>query len=132
MHQYVIGVGSNIEPQKNIPLSRQLLEKIGSLKKSSRFIRTSPIGYTRQADFINGAWLFETKLDERELTIELKKIEKKLGRVRTENRNAARTIDLDIVVHNLSIIDQDYYTREFLRNSVDELIEGSLTNSYGS
>ena len=118
----IIGVGSNIDPEKNIVLSEiELLKKFDSIKKS-RFIKTAPLGFTKQNNFLNGAFKITTNFSIEKLNIELKKIEKKLGRVKTDNKNGPRTIDLDIVVYNGKIIDNDYYTRDFLKQSVDEIL----------
>ena len=38
-------------------------------------------------------------------------------------------IDLDIVVWNGEVTDEDYYSREFLRDAVEEVIEGKKRGS---
>ena len=50
-----------------------------------------------------------------------KKIEDKMGRDRTAPKFGPRNIDLDIVVWNGEIVDDDYYTRDFLQKSVREI-----------
>jgi 2-amino-4-hydroxy-6-hydroxymethyldihydropteridine diphosphokinase len=57
-----------------------------------------------------------------ELKFLLRQIENQLGRDRSKPKFSSRTIDLDIVVWNGNITDEDYYTRDFLRNSVNEVI----------
>lgn len=52
----------------------------------------------------------------------LKKIETQLGRVRTNNKNGPRTIDLDIVKIDGNIVDDGYYKYGFVKKSVDELV----------
>ena len=52
----------------------------------------------------------------------LKNLEKKLGRVRLENKNGPRTIDLDIIIWNREVVDNEVYEREFLLNSINELL----------
>ncbi|MCD6115578.1 2-amino-4-hydroxy-6-hydroxymethyldihydropteridine diphosphokinase, partial [bacterium] len=52
----------------------------------------------------------------------LKDVEKSLKRERTENKFGPRTIDLDIVVWNNAVIDDDVYTRGFLKKAVKFLI----------
>jgi 7,8-dihydro-6-hydroxymethylpterin-pyrophosphokinase len=44
-----------------------------------------------------------------------------MGRDRTAPKFGPRNIDLDIVVWNGEIVDNDYYTRDFLQKSVDEI-----------
>ncbi len=52
----------------------------------------------------------------------LKNLEKKLGRVKSENKDGPRTIDLDIIVWNGKVVDSEVYEREFLINSINELL----------
>ena len=61
-------------------------------------------------------------LDLDALKKELKKIEAGLGRERTTNKNAPRTMDLDILIYNDIAIDSDIYEREYLRDSIVELL----------
>lgn len=92
-----ISIGSNIEPQRNLPLAISMLkEKMEVVKLSSAF-KTTPVGFKDQDDFINMAAIVKTKLDPAGLKQVLLQVEDKLGRVRIpENKNAPRTIDLDI------------------------------------
>ncbi|MEW6534517.1 MAG: 2-amino-4-hydroxy-6-hydroxymethyldihydropteridine diphosphokinase [Candidatus Auribacterota bacterium] len=122
MNCAVISVGSNIEPYINIEQARSLLGEQVSFIRQSALVQTKPLGFSEQPDFINGAFLIKTSMNQDDLTVVLKGIEKKLGRVKTADKNGPRTIDLDIVVWNGNIIDDDYYTRDFLRQSVRELL----------
>ncbi len=120
-NKVAIGVGSNINPHENIEKAfRELEIKFGIVKKST-MIETKPMGYLDQPNFVNGAFLLTTSLSMHELKKDLKEIEAKLGRIRTENKYGPRTIDLDIVVFNGDIVDKDFYTRDFVRNPVLEL-----------
>lgn len=122
MNTVVIGVGSNIDPHQNIEKARELLRRDHLFISESSFVTTAPIGYSQQADFINGAFLIRTSLDKNQLKSYLTRIEDSLHRHRTENKNGPRTIDLDIVVWNGTVVDQDYYTRPFLRHAVHEVV----------
>jgi len=118
----VIGLGSNIEPEKNIRYARTKLESRFKLKGASSFVKTEPVGFEDQPKFINGAVLIETDMDYDDLKNHLSGIERELGRVRTENKDGPRTIDLDILVWNGVVVDEEVYERPFLRNSVRELL----------
>jgi 2-amino-4-hydroxy-6-hydroxymethyldihydropteridine diphosphokinase len=122
MNTVIIGVGSNIEARRHISQAKNLLFKEQRLLKESTFIATSPIDFTNQPDFLNGVFLVETKMPKEEFRAYLKNLEYRLGRVRTENKNGPRTIDLDIVVWNGEIVSNDYYERDFVRNAVAELL----------
>ena len=121
MNDCIIGIGSNINPENNIHESLALLEQQVEIIAISTWVKTAPIGITNQDDFINGAVRIRTALSQDSLFNYLKKIEDKLGRDRTLPKFGPRTIDLDIVVWNKIIIDNDYYTRDFMRNAVNEL-----------
>lgn len=118
----IIGIGSNIDAEKNISKMLKILGAEVEIKKVSALVRTKPIGMENQPDFTNGAVKIETSLGKKELKQLLKKIEDQLGRNRTAPRFGPRTIDLDMVVWNGEIVDDDYYTRDFLRKSVEEVI----------
>lgn len=121
INQVIVELGSNIEPEKYIPEAKQLLAEKFKIISESEFVKTKPIGGTRQPDFINGAVLLETKLSAQELKAILKSIEEQLGRKKGSPSFAPRTIDLDIVVWNAKVVDQDFYQRAYLKESVLEL-----------
>jgi 2-amino-4-hydroxy-6-hydroxymethyldihydropteridine diphosphokinase len=122
MNTVIIGLGSNILPEENIGKAIGELAKSMRLIRQANLIRTKPVGITEQPDFFNGAVLVETGLDLIELKTLLKNLEDALGRDRTKPKYGPRTIDLDIVVWNGKIIDNDYYTRDYLPVLVGELI----------
>jgi len=122
MNDCILGVGSNIEPEQNIKKMLSLLSNDHELRKHSSWIKTAPIGIKDQDDFINGAVRLKTKLDWEAFTQYLKQLEDKMGRDRSLPKFGPRVIDLDIIVWNGEIKDDDYYTRDFVRSSVDQLL----------
>jgi 2-amino-4-hydroxy-6-hydroxymethyldihydropteridine diphosphokinase len=122
MNKAIISVGSNIKPMKNIFNTQIILAKEQLLLDKSKFIKTKPRGLLNQPDFFNGAFLIETNLDEKQLKNYLLNVEARLGRIRTENKDAPRTIDLDIIVFNEKIVDEDFYKYDFVKNEVLELL----------
>lgn len=118
----VIGVGSNIDPHSNVDRAREMIQKTHHFIQTSQLVETNPIGYPNQPNFLNSVFLIETEMNYVELKDWLKNVENLLGRVRTENKYGPRTIDLDIVVWNGKIIDEDVYTRPFLKNAVLEVL----------
>jgi 2-amino-4-hydroxy-6-hydroxymethyldihydropteridine diphosphokinase len=121
MNTAIIGLGSNIAPEKNIALAKYLLSQQFHLLAKSKIRRTRPVGMPRAKGFLNGAILIETVLSCSALRQELKNIEQQLGRPLSHRKNASRTIDLDILVFNHKIIDPDVWHRAFLRKSIMEL-----------
>ncbi|MCA9043719.1 MAG: 2-amino-4-hydroxy-6-hydroxymethyldihydropteridine diphosphokinase [Planctomycetaceae bacterium] len=102
-----IALGSNIAPEENLPRAVELLsEQFGPLACSSVW-QSAPVGDTNQPDFCNAAVLVETTLSPLEIRTQLRSVEDQLGRVRDPNNvNAARTIDLDLVLLGDVIFDE--------------------------
>lgn len=121
MNTVIIGIGSNINAEKNISDMLKILEKRVDVIKVSPFLKTKPVGMENQPDFTNGAVKIATIFNRQSLTQMLKTIEDEMGRDRTQPKFGPRNIDLDIVVWNGEIVDKDYYTRDFLIESVKEV-----------
>jgi len=120
-HECIIGIGSNIDPEKNIASALFILRQEQEFVTVSLLIKTSPIGIPDQADFLNGAAKLFTEMELADFTSYLKGIEDRLKRDRTAPKYGPRTIDLDIVKWDGEIVDPDYYSREFLKDAVDEI-----------
>lgn len=119
----VINLGSNVEPNKNIQTALTILQSRFDVLNISNFQWTEAISQEPQPDYLNGAVLIRTALTCKELNCELKSVEKELGRPQTKQRNAPRSIDLDILIWNHQIVHQDYFNRSFVREYVHELIK---------
>ncbi len=103
----LVAVGSNIEPERNIPAALEMLTHHARLTGVSTFYRTAPLDRPEQPPFLNGAVRIETRLTARALKFDvLRAIEGRLGRVRTQDAYAPRTIDLDIALYGDSVIDE--------------------------
>jgi 2-amino-4-hydroxy-6-hydroxymethyldihydropteridine diphosphokinase len=121
MNECIIGIGSNIDAQLNIPEMLRLLGTDVQIVQVSKMIQTKPIGLINQADYTNGAVRIRTEMELETLTSYLKELEDRMGRDRSQQKFGPRNIDLDILVWNNVVVDQDYYTRDFLRSSAEEL-----------
>lgn len=91
-----ISLGSNIEPEVHLATAVQRLKELGSLIGLSTVYQNPAVGPTQQPDFLNTAALIETDLTIDAIRDLLRHIEVDLGRVRTEDKYAPRTIDLDL------------------------------------
>ncbi len=65
----------------------------------SNLYRTQPLGPRDQPEFVNAAAGLLTQLSARELLVELKRLERELGRELPVVRWGPRLIDLDLLVH---------------------------------
>ena len=103
-----IALGSNLEdPEAQV---RRGFEELGALPgtrvlRRSSLIRTKPVGYADQPDFVNACALIETSLEPRALLEQLLAIEERHGRVRNIP-NGPRTLDLDIILYADRVIDE--------------------------
>lgn len=122
MNEVIIGIGSNLDAANNVLRVMEILAEKFELLKVSEFVKTKPIGITEQPDFTNGAAKIRTYLNRDNLENKLKQIEDQMGRDRSAPKFGPRCIDLDIIVWNGEIVDDDYYTRDFLQRSVQEII----------
>lgn len=96
-----IAVGSNIEPERHIVAALTALVEKTHVVGSSTFYRTAPVGRVDQPMFVNGLWLIRTDLDPHAVRRELlAPVERLLGRQRSDDKFASRTIDLDLVLYD--------------------------------
>ena len=134
-----IAVGANIEPEKNIRAALTMLQQQTQVIGSSTFYRTKPIGRRDQPAYINGVWQIETELPPTEVkTRLLLPIEQQLGRVRTGDKFAPRTIDLDLILYDDLVLDDSDIklphpdiARPFVYFPVVELLSGIACESAG-
>lgn len=100
MHRVFLSLGSNIEPEASLRACLALLRERCSVLAVSPVYETAPVGYSEQANFLNAAALVETPLSPDAFRAEvIVPIERALRRVRDpHNKNAPRTIDLDIAL----------------------------------
>jgi len=124
-----ISLGSNVEPELHLPLAVSALSELGRLAAVSAAYQNPAVGPTAQPDFLNAAVLLDTELSPQALRRDLRRLESRLGRRRTADRFAPRTIDLDLVLYGSKVIDEsglhvpdpDLLVRAYLAVSVAEL-----------
>ena len=122
MNQAYLILGSNINPDENIPKALNYLRDSFALKQVSSTWRTRSIGI-EAPDFYNTAAEIETGLDAYSLKEQcLCHIEEVMGRVRLPDKNAPRTIDIDIVIFNNEILDPTIFSMEHLALPLADLL----------
>jgi 2-amino-4-hydroxy-6-hydroxymethyldihydropteridine diphosphokinase len=101
-----IGLGSNLgDRSKNLSGAVERLSRIGTAGAISLIYETKPWGVDGyQPRYLNQVVAVSTTLDPLEVVTELLSIEHSLGRSRKE-KNASRTLDLDLLLHGTSIVD---------------------------
>ena len=108
-HQACLLLGSNIQPEKNLTSGLNLLRNMVTISRRSSVWETPSVG-SSGPDFLNLAVLITTPLKADELIAQvLRPLEKQLGRVRSANKNAPSTFDVDIILFDNRLLDQNLW-----------------------
>jgi len=101
-----IGLGSNLGDRiRNLQGALDRFGSIGVMKSVSSAYETKPWGVEAyQPRYLNQVAEVETTLDPLEVVTELLSIEFAMGRER-EEKNASRTLDLDLLIHGDTILE---------------------------
>ncbi len=104
-HRACLLLGSNIQPERNLPLAVERLQDWVSVLQASSVWETPPVG-TPGPDFLNVALLVSTRLEQDDLKNQvIHPLEAQMGRVRTQDKNAPRPIDIDIITFDRRLVD---------------------------
>ncbi len=140
MARAFVSVGSNIEPEKNVRAALQRLGEQVTIRAVSTVYLTEPIGPAGQPPYYNCVADVETDLTPLGLKQKvLRGIETALGRSRTADKYAPRTIDLDLILYDevvmttdeLVLPDPDILQRPFLAAAMRELAAGLVLPGSG-
>lgn len=102
----LVSLGSNIDARANLSRAVELLAERSDVRAVSRAWRSSAVGGDGP-EFLNAAVAVATSLDAAVFKFAvLRGIEADLGRVRTRNRNAPRTIDLDLALFGDAVVNR--------------------------
>jgi 2-amino-4-hydroxy-6-hydroxymethyldihydropteridine diphosphokinase len=109
-----VGLGSNVGDRlQHLERAVREIAAVAGVRvvAVSRWIETeAQEGAAGQSHFLNGALVIETRLSARELLEELRSIERAHGRERDQRpegvRHAPRTLDLDLLVHGSTVVDE--------------------------
>ena len=122
LHQAYLSIGSNIQPEVNLPKAIELLGDYGEVKGISSVWQSHAVG-SDGPDFLNVCVLFRTDLQPYDLKEQIiRPIETQLGRVRYADKNAPRTIDLDIALFDDQPLNVDFWSYPFVVVPLAELI----------
>ncbi|HLO29504.1 MAG TPA: 2-amino-4-hydroxy-6-hydroxymethyldihydropteridine diphosphokinase [Anaerolineales bacterium] len=114
MHQVYLSLGSNIQPEPNLLKALKLLNENGEIRKVSHAWESEAVG-SDGPNFLNSCVLFLTSLLEAELKEQvIHPIEEKLGRKRSADKYAPRTIDIDIVLFDDQLCNDKFWKQAFV------------------
>jgi 2-amino-4-hydroxy-6-hydroxymethyldihydropteridine diphosphokinase len=113
-HLAYLSLGSNIQPEIHLVRAVELLQHHGRIEKISDAWESESVGAVGP-NYLNACVLLVTPL----LPLELKEqallpIESRLGRQRSADRFAPRTIDIDLVVFDGKSCDDKYWEQAFV------------------
>jgi 2-amino-4-hydroxy-6-hydroxymethyldihydropteridine diphosphokinase len=105
MNAAYISIGSNIDKRTNILAALHWLRKLCTVVAVSSVYETSPVGCCHKVTFFNAAVVVQTPLLPGQFKRSvLNVIESRLRRRRSCDKNAPRTIDLDISLFNEALL----------------------------
>jgi 2-amino-4-hydroxy-6-hydroxymethyldihydropteridine diphosphokinase len=121
-HSIYLSIGSNIEPEANLPKAIQLLRQYGEVRAVSGVWESHAVG-SSGPNFLNASVLLLTDIPPSELKTRLvNPIETSLGRVRTQDKNAPRTIDIDVMMADGEPYNLDRWNNAFVLLPIAELL----------
>jgi 2-amino-4-hydroxy-6-hydroxymethyldihydropteridine diphosphokinase len=140
MARAFIGIGSNIDPAENVHAAIRSLAQKTHLVGISMVYCTDALDRPEQPPYYNCVVEIETEAPPAEVKHGiLRTIENNLGRKRTEDKYAPRTIDLDLIVYGdltidaegIKLPDPEILERPFLAIPLFELAPDMVLAGYG-
>ena len=105
MESILLSLGSNIEPERHLMAATRRLATRVEILAVSRVYATVPVGVRQGPVFLNAAVEIRCPLSAGDLRHQiLRPLEEELGRRRSADRNAPRTLDLDISLFGQRVI----------------------------
>ena len=133
MARAFVSVGSNVQPAANVRTALTLLAARVHIVAVSTVYLTAPLGRPEQDSYYNCVVEIETGLPPRDVKeAVLRRVEDALGRRRSADKYAPRTIDLDLIAYGDLVVnetgmhlpDPEISERPFLALPLCELAPG--------
>ena len=106
-----VGLGSNIDPEKNLHLGiAELRRRYGQVDVSAVF-RSRAVGFDGD-DFLNLVARFESESEPSEIAEAISAIHKLAGRDRHGGKWESRPLDIDLLLYNDRVMDEPRVPRE--------------------
>lgn len=97
MARIYLGIGSNLDPERQIPAGLAALARLVTIVKESPWYRSPAVGFDGP-DFINLVVEAETAMSVSELSLALKELETRFGRAVDAVKFSSRSLDVDILL----------------------------------
>lgn len=99
MAKVYLGLGSNIDPERNLRLALGELRRVYGVLGVSPVYRSAPVGFDGP-DFLNLVATFETDDSPERISERMESIHRLAGRRRDAGRFVARSLDIDILLYD--------------------------------
>jgi len=131
VNQALIGLGSNLNPNHNILKALRLLGAHVAICNTSSIYGSPAVG-SSGPDYLNSAVLIETDKTLNNLRGNiLSPIEEQLKRIRSADKYMDRTIDLDVIIYNGSVIDPELWTQAHVALPAAEILPNFVNPESG-
>lgn len=122
-------LGSNIEPEINLPRAVDLLQEQLKVLQASSIWESASVDCC-YPNYLNLALRVPTALKANELKDQvLRPLEARMGRVRTDDKNAPRPIDIDIILFDGVVLDPTLWQHAHQAVPVSELFPELLAET---
>ena len=122
-HTVYLSLGSNIEPESNLPRAIELLKQNYEVTGVSTAWENQAVGAVDVPNFLNACISLLTTLSAPEfIEHAIRPVESFLGRTRGEDPNASRTIDIDIILYDDQPMRLEYWRQAFMVVPLAELL----------
>ena len=113
-HKYYLSLGSNIQPEANLAAAIEQLRAYGAVEAVSSIWESHAMGSVGP-NFLNACVCFLGSMGHAELKRDITTaIEEKMGRVRTRDRLAPRTIDIDTLMEDGRPVNLQLWSHAFV------------------
>jgi 2-amino-4-hydroxy-6-hydroxymethyldihydropteridine diphosphokinase len=113
-HLAYLSLGSNIQPEENLVRAVGLLQQYGQIETLSNVWESKSVG-AEGPNYLNACISFVSSFSPAGLKENvISPIEQALGRKRTGNKFAPRTMDIDIVIFDNVSCDDKYWEQAFV------------------
>jgi len=140
MNTVILGLGSN-QGNRLYYLNEAILQigsNIGEIDDLSNIYEAESWGFSADQKFLNMAVRVLTELSPENVLLEIEKIEKNLGRVRSSDEYASRTLDIDILFYEDLILNLPHLqiphpyiiSRNFVLIPLEEIDPGFVHPEY--
>ena len=121
MHKILLGIGTNIDTCFNMKQATDYLRYYFPNIKFTSTIETKPYGDMFTTPFINALAYFETDKSKDEIQLQLKLIEKKMGRKSSHKKEGVIIIDIDLIKWNNEVLKPDDLKRDYMQQLLQEI-----------